>query len=114
VKTNKNILVYCLVGVLKMMQGHAKCHHIDELGSIKNSCDASILDEVSDDIAKLSACIVKRWWSSYGLPYVIEAFHVEPEVRLVITALQYSKTGCLFCLSCDIGGRWWQRCSTSC
>jgi hypothetical protein len=25
-------------------------------------------------------------------------------MRLLITALQYSNTGCLFCLSCDIGG----------
>jgi hypothetical protein len=60
-----------------------KCHHVDDLGAIMNSCDASI-----------SALIVKRWWSSYGLPYVTEAFRVEPEVRLLITALQYSKTGC--------------------
>jgi hypothetical protein len=70
------------VGVLKMLQGHAKCRHIDGLGAVMNSWDASILDEVLDNIAKLSACIMKRWWSSYGLSYVTEAFRVEPEVRL--------------------------------
>jgi hypothetical protein len=59
-QANKNFLVYCLVGVLKMLQGHAKCHHIDGLGVIMNSCDASILDEVMDDIAKLFARIMKR------------------------------------------------------
>jgi hypothetical protein len=69
-----------------------------------NSCDTSILDEVSDDIAKLYARILKRWGSSYGLPYVTEAFRVEPKVRLIITTLQYSKIDCLFCLSYDIGG----------
>jgi hypothetical protein len=79
-----------------------------------NLCYASILDEVPDDIAKLSARIVKRSWSSYGLPYVTKAFRVKPEVRMLITVLQYSKTGCLFCLLCDIGGRRWRRCSTSC
>jgi hypothetical protein len=55
-----------------------------------NSCDASILDEVPDDIAKLSTRIIKRWWSSYGLPYVTEAFRIELAVRLVIALLQYS------------------------
>jgi hypothetical protein len=63
-----------------MLQGHAKCRHIDGLGAIINSCDASILDEVPDDIAKLSAHIMKRWWSSYGLSNVTEAFRVELEV----------------------------------
>jgi hypothetical protein len=89
-KANKNFLVYCLVGVLKMLQGQGKCRHIDGLGSIMNSCGASILDEVLDDIVMLSACIVKRWWSSYGLPYVTEALRVGLEVRLIITMLQYS------------------------
>jgi hypothetical protein len=86
-KANKKFLVYCLVGVFKMLQGHMKCHHINGLGAIMNSCNASILDEVPDNIAKLSARIVKRWRSSYGLPYVTEAFCVEPEVRLLITML---------------------------
>jgi hypothetical protein len=87
---NKNFMVYCLIGVLKMLQGHTECRHINGLGAIMNSCDASILDEVPDDIAKLSICIIKRWLSLYGLPYVTKAFRVEPEVRLVITMLQYS------------------------
>jgi hypothetical protein len=89
-KANKNFLVYCIIGVLKMLQGHAECHHVDGLGAIMNSCDASILDKVPDDIAKLAAHIVKMWWSSYGLPYVTEAFRVEPEMRLLITMSQYS------------------------
>jgi hypothetical protein len=67
-----------------MLQWYAKCCHIDGLGAIINSCDVSILDEFLDNIAKLSTLIIKGWWSSYGLP---EAFRVEPEVRLLITAL---------------------------
>jgi hypothetical protein len=67
-----------------MLQGHVKCRHIDGLGIIMNSCDAFILDEVPDDIVKLSTRIVKRWLSSYVLPYVTEAFRVDPEVRLLL------------------------------
>jgi hypothetical protein len=67
-KANKNFLVYCLVGVLKMLQKHAQCSHVDGLETIMAACDASIFNEVTEDIAKLSAHIVKKWWSSYGLP----------------------------------------------
>jgi hypothetical protein len=97
-KANKNFLVYCLVGVLKMLQWHVNFYHIDGLGAIMNSSDASILDEVPDDIGKLAARIIKRWWSSYGLPDVTEAFRVELEVGFFITVLQYSWSGCLFCM----------------
>jgi hypothetical protein len=89
-KVNKNFLVYCLVGVFKMLQGHAKCCHIDGLAAIMISCDASILDKVPDNTAKLSACIIKRWWSSYGLSYVTEAFRIVLEVRLLSTVLPWS------------------------
>jgi hypothetical protein len=27
-KANKNFLVYCLIGVLKMLQEHARCSHV--------------------------------------------------------------------------------------
>jgi hypothetical protein len=80
-KANKNFLVHCLVGVLKMLQEHARCSHVAGLETIMAACDASIFDEVSDDILKLSARIVKKWWSSYGLPYIAGAFHIEPEAR---------------------------------
>jgi hypothetical protein len=36
-KANKNFLVYCLIGVLKMLQGHAKCRHVDGLDDIMGS-----------------------------------------------------------------------------
>jgi hypothetical protein len=48
------------------------------------SCDASILDEIPNEIARLATCIVKRWWSSHGLPYVIDVFHIEPELRISV------------------------------
>jgi hypothetical protein len=80
-KANKNFLIYCLFGVLKMLQEHAKCSHVNGLETIMVACDASILDEVLEDIAKLSARIVKICWSSYGLPYITKTFRIEPKVR---------------------------------
>jgi hypothetical protein len=75
-KVNKNLLVYCLVGVLKMLHENAGCRHLDGLNALMCSCDASFLDKIPNDRAKLAACIVKRWWTSHGLPYVTDAFHV--------------------------------------
>jgi hypothetical protein len=64
-KANKNFVVYCLIRVLKMLQGHVQCRHVDGLDAMMNSCDASILDEIPTNIVKLATCIVKRWCSSY-------------------------------------------------
>jgi hypothetical protein len=83
-KANKNFLVYCLVGVLKMLYEHGKCHHIDGLDAIMSSCNASILDEIPDEIARLTTPIVKRWWASHGLPYVTDTFCIKPEVRIFV------------------------------
>jgi hypothetical protein len=49
-----------------------------------------LMTEVPEDIVKLSARIVKKWWSSYGLPYVIEIVRIEPEVRFFGFVLSYS------------------------
>jgi hypothetical protein len=83
-KANKNFLVYCLVGVLKMIYEHAKRHHIDGLDAIMSLCNASILDEIPDEIARLAVRIVKRWRASHGLPYVTDAFCIESEVRIFV------------------------------
>jgi hypothetical protein len=56
-----------------------------------SSCDASILDEIPDEIVKLTACIVKRWWASHGLPYVTDTFHVEPEVGIFVACYGFSR-----------------------
>jgi hypothetical protein len=50
-----------------------------------NCCDASILDDIPKEIAKLSSCIVRRWWTSHGLPYATDVFRVIPEVRIFAT-----------------------------
>jgi hypothetical protein len=80
-KANKNFFVYCLVSVLKMLQEHARCSHVAGPETFMTACDGSIIDEVPADVTKIAAHIVKKWWSSYGLPYFTELFCVEPEVR---------------------------------
>jgi hypothetical protein len=75
-KANKNFLCYCLVGVLKMLYENVNCAQLEGLEAIMNSCDAPILDDIPEEIAKLSGRIVKRWWTSHGLPYVTDVFCV--------------------------------------
>jgi hypothetical protein len=84
-KANKSFLGYCLVGVLKMLYENANCGHVVGLETIMNSCDASILDVIPEVIVKLSGHIMKRWWTSHGLPYVTNAFRVVLEVRMFAT-----------------------------
>jgi hypothetical protein len=57
-----------------MLYENAKCGHVAGLEAIMNSCDASILDDIPEEIVKLSGRIVRRCWTSHGLSYVIDAF----------------------------------------
>jgi hypothetical protein len=82
---NKKFLVYCLVGVLNMLYENVECHHLDGLDTVMSSCNASILDEIPNNIVKLTARNVKRWWTSHGLPYMTDAFRVELEVGMLIS-----------------------------
>jgi hypothetical protein len=67
-----------------MIYEHAKRRHIDGLDAIMSLCNASILDEIPDEIARLAVRIVKRWRASHGLPYVTDAFCIESEVRIFV------------------------------
>jgi hypothetical protein len=84
-KVKKNFLCYCLARVLMMLYENTYCDHLDGLEAIMNSCDASLLNNIPDEIVKLSGRIVRKWWSSHGLPYVMDIFCVVPEVRVFIT-----------------------------
>jgi hypothetical protein len=50
------------------------CGHVEELQTIMNSCDASILDDILDEIGKLSWWIIRKWWATHGLPYIMGVF----------------------------------------
>jgi hypothetical protein len=49
-----------------------------------SSCDSSLLNNISDEITKLSGSIVRRWWSTQGLPYVMDIFLVVSGVRVFV------------------------------
>jgi hypothetical protein len=80
----QEFLVYCFGGVLNMLYENAECCHLDVLNANMGSCDDSILDEILNDIAKLAVCILKRWGTSHGFPYVTDAFLVDPEVGIFV------------------------------
>jgi hypothetical protein len=80
-KVNKNFLSYCITGVLRMHYEN-DCGHVEQLQTIMNSCGASILGDIPEEIGKLAGRIVSKWWVTHGLPYVMELFHVTPEVRM--------------------------------
>jgi hypothetical protein len=69
IKANKNFLCYCIAGVLRMLYENG-CSHVDELQTLMNSCNASILDDIPEEIGRLAGRIVWKWWATYGLPYV--------------------------------------------
>jgi hypothetical protein len=81
-KANKNFLCYCLSRVLRMLYENVDCDHLDGLEAIMNSYDASLLNDIPDEIAKLSGRIVRKWWSSHGLPYVMDIFRIVLDVRV--------------------------------
>jgi hypothetical protein len=59
------------------------------------TCDASIFDDVPADILKISARMIKKWWSSYGPPYVTEVSHVRLEVKFFDSAMAFLIHCCL-------------------
>jgi hypothetical protein len=87
-KANKNFLCYCPAEVLRMLYKNASCGHLERREAIMNSCDASLLDDIPDEIMKLSSRIVRRWWASHGLPYVTDIFCVVSKVRIFATMLR--------------------------
>jgi hypothetical protein len=80
-----------------------------------NSCDASILDDMHEEIAKLSGRIVWRWWTSHRLPYVMNVFRVIPEVRIIGTCCDAWRLLILTSIFCfHIGGGCWWRWIRAC
>jgi hypothetical protein len=67
-----------------MLYQNANCGHIEVLEAIMNSCDASILDDIPEDIGKFTGRIVWKLWALHGLPYVMDVFRIVPEVRIFV------------------------------
>jgi hypothetical protein len=68
-KANKNFACYAIAGVLRMLQ-EASCKHLPELHSLAASNDASLLDDIPSEVAKITSQLMRKWWSQHGLPEV--------------------------------------------
>jgi hypothetical protein len=68
---NDNFTVLGIEGVLSMLHGQG-CQELGRLHDLAGSSDASVLEEVLEDVCKLAWQIMRRWWKPHGLP---EALH---------------------------------------
>jgi hypothetical protein len=73
-KANKNFVCYAVVGVLRMLYDNG-CDHIEGLQTIMTSCDASIWEDLLEELSKLIGRLVKKWWTRHDLPHVADRFH---------------------------------------
>jgi hypothetical protein len=103
VKATKNFVCFAIVGVLRMLYENC-CDHVEELQIIMEF-DASILEDLSEELVKLNGLLVKKCWTEYGLPNVADRFRKKPEVRLfsvhcVVLEVESIFTGVFLCCRC--------------
>jgi hypothetical protein len=76
---NENITCYVLIGIFKMLVGEV-CEHLLELKKLALSCDASLLQDVPNDLGRIAKKLVKNWWTKHGLPYCMQKMEEENRV----------------------------------
>jgi hypothetical protein len=80
-KANKNFVCYDIVGVLWTLYD-SSCEHLERLQSIMALCDASILEDLSLELSKLTCRIVQKWWAEHDLHDVANHLCRELEVSI--------------------------------
>jgi hypothetical protein len=65
------------------------CEHLPELKKLALSCDASLLEGVSDDLGQIAKRLVKNLWTKHGLPYCMRK--TEEENRVSFTIMYFGK-----------------------
>jgi hypothetical protein len=109
-KADKNFLCYCLAGVLTMLYENASSGHLEGLEAIMNSCDASLLDDITRSasealeanceemvgFARLALC--HRWF-----PCCVRG----KDVCCMVQCLEIADTEFCF-LRFDVGREYWQ------
>jgi hypothetical protein len=83
VKANKKIVCYAIIGVLRMLYDNG-CDHIEGLQTIMGLCDASILQDLPEELTKLMGRLVKKWWTEHGLSDVTNCFRKRQQVRIFL------------------------------
>jgi hypothetical protein len=69
VKANKNFVCYAIVAILRMLY-HNSCEHIEVLQSIMALCDLSILEDLPEELTKLTGHLVKKRWAAVNYGFV--------------------------------------------
>jgi hypothetical protein len=90
---NKNITGSALVGGVFKMLVVVECEHLLKLKKLALSCDASILQDVPDDIGRIAKKREKNWWTNHGLPYCMQK--IEDENRVSFTTMHLDKRRCV-------------------
>jgi hypothetical protein len=67
---NDNFGILAIEGVLSMLNNEG-CQELSHLCKLATSSDASILQDVPDDVRKLVGQIMQRWWKPHELPEVL-------------------------------------------
>jgi hypothetical protein len=68
---NDNFIILAIEGVLNMLNGIG-CQELSQLHGLAASSDASIVEDVPNDVRKMAGHLVRRWWKNHRLP---EALH---------------------------------------
>jgi hypothetical protein len=67
------------------MPSNEGCQELGHLRELAASHDASVLQDVPDDVRKLAGRIVQRWWKPHGLP---EALHrLETAIAVTVSGV---------------------------
>jgi hypothetical protein len=53
-----------------MLNGEG-CQELGRLDDLATSCDATMLEDVPEDVHKLAGRIMRRWWKPHGLPLAL-------------------------------------------
>jgi hypothetical protein len=69
-RLNNNFAILSIEGVLSMLNGEG-CQELGRLHDLDGSHDATVLEDVLEDVHKLVGRIVRKWWKPHGLPQVL-------------------------------------------
>jgi hypothetical protein len=63
---NDNFVVLVIEGVLSMLNG-AGCEEVSNLCRLAASNNASVSQNIPNDVRRLVGQLVRRWWKNHGL-----------------------------------------------
>jgi hypothetical protein len=67
------------------MLSNEGCQELGHLRELAASHDASVLQDVPDDVRKLAGRIMQRWWKPHGLPEAL--CRLEMAIAVTVSAV---------------------------